>query len=150
MTDQVSDIAQTWHVRQDYATGEALAGFFKRLRDERKLYGRRCPICEKVTCPPRDFCNRCLAATNDWVAVGSEGEVRTVTVIGASFTGFPPPPYAIAFIQLDGADTAILSRLTGRDWSAQEDWSLLIGRRCRAEIQDAPQGNWLDFHFVLI
>jgi len=145
----VTEIEANWHIRQRYALGESLHGFFQRLRRRKQVYGRRCDTCSLTHCPPRDFCSRCLGKCGAWVPVGPDGELRALTVIGAAFDGFPEPPYAIAFVQLDKADTSVLGYLTGRDWSAAADWSRLIGQRCRAVVRDDADGSWNDLSFAL-
>ncbi|MGE3367893.1 MAG: OB-fold domain-containing protein [Rhizobiaceae bacterium] len=90
-----------------------------------------------------------MTDAGEWVPLGVGGEIRTLTVIGEAFEGFPAPPFAIAFVQLDGADTAILNRLEGRDWSKPGDWHRLIRKRATMVFRGTPLGSWLDFHFVI-
>jgi uncharacterized OB-fold protein len=148
MADATVDIELDWHVRQEYVPGVGLSGFFDGLR-RGLLLGSRCEPCAVISCPPRDFCNRCLGACAPDVELALEGEVRSLTVINSAFTGFPEPPYAIAFVQLDGADTALLNYLDGRDWAAGEDWSSLVGSRCKVVMAEQRGGGWADFRFQL-
>lgn len=146
----MTEIEMNLRIRQRIALGHSLHGFFQRLRRRRQVYGRRCDACAVTLCPPVDFCRTCLGRCGAWVPVGPDGEVRAVTVIGAAFDGFPKPPYAIAFVQLDKADTSVLGYLSGRDWSVAADWSGLIGHRCRAVIGDDADGSWDDLSFALM
>ena len=54
----------------DYSCGKIGSFFFKALRDEQKIFGRKCGKCGKVYIPPRPVCGPCFAPTTEWVEVG--------------------------------------------------------------------------------
>ncbi|MCP4417634.1 MAG: hypothetical protein GY805_13510 [Chloroflexi bacterium] len=81
-----------------YAAGEAASRFLVALRDERKIYGTRCPQCQRVLVPARSFCPRCCVETAVWLEVGSTG----------TLIAFAPP---FGLIRLDKADTNLVHRL---------------------------------------
>lgn len=83
-----------------YAVGETASRFLTALRDERKIYGTRCPQCQRVLVPARSYCPRCCVETAVWLEVGSTG----------TLIAFAPP---FALIRLDGADNNLVHRLGG-------------------------------------
>lgn len=92
-----------------YFAGATGSKFIVALRDEKKILGVRCVACDKVYVPPRQTCDRCFAdLSGAWIAVASEGEVTGFTVIRYREPYQPKePPYVLALIKLDGADTSI-------------------------------------------
>lgn len=109
----------------NYAAGEAASRFLIALRDEKRIYGARCPMCRRVLVPARSFCARCWAELREWIEVGPTG-----TLIAFAR---PTPPHSspqrkgeqekhciqprdekgiretyLALIGLDGADTALV------------------------------------------
>lgn len=97
--------------------------------------------------PARDVCGFCCRKTGRWIELGKTGKLRTLTVAGVHFGGFPEPPYAFGFVQLDGASTALLGFLHGPDWSGQQNWSELIRSRCAFVPKSRRVGGWLNFSF---
>ncbi|HDP80971.1 MAG TPA: DNA-binding protein, partial [Spirochaetes bacterium] len=49
--------------------GETGSYFLTRLRDEKELWGRRCPGCGRVYVPPLKNCGECFLLTDEWVRV---------------------------------------------------------------------------------
>jgi len=90
-----------------WSTGPVVGAFLTHLKDQEFL-GRRCLKCGTVSSPPFDHCECCGSAEAEWMEVGPGGSVRAITIVHHSFSGQPEePPYALALIQLDGADTAL-------------------------------------------
>lgn len=143
----VHSVALAWQLSQSYVADASMVEFLRRIRDHGQPFGRRCSGCQRVLCPPRDICEFCCCRTDRWIELGKAGELRTLTVAGIRFGGFPEPPYAFGFVQLDGASTALLGFLQGPDWSGQNNWSELIGSRCAFQPKRRRLGNWLDFSF---
>ncbi len=91
-----------------YAAGYYGSRFFKELKENKKIYGVKCPSCQKVWVPPRISCPECLEEMNNWVEVGPRGTLIGGTAINHAF---PDPitgelrktPYGYGLIQLDGA-----------------------------------------------
>jgi len=92
-----------------YYAGAAGSKFIVSLRDDRQILGVRCERCNKTFVPPRQTCERCFAPlTDNWVKVGPAGAVTGFTVVRYAEPYQPKePPYVLALIQLDGADTPI-------------------------------------------
>jgi len=88
-----------------YAAGKAASRFLAALRDEGRIYGARCPQCQRVLVPARSFCPRCGVDTAVWLEVGPTG-----ILIAAA------PPFGL--IRLDGADTNLVHRLGGAESGA--------------------------------
>lgn len=129
-------VPYTWWV------GETGSRFLIALRDEGKILGNRCPSCGTVYVPSRKNCGRCYVDTDvAWVTLGSEGTVRSHTIVRFSFPLQPaPPPFAYALIRLDGADVGLL-HLIKHDLER-----LKTGVRVRARFRPASErrGHILD------
>jgi uncharacterized OB-fold protein len=98
--------------KYSWTTGEVYGRFLTELRDNRKIMGIKCPWCLDVIVPPQKVCGRCLKKTEEWVELGPRGRVKTYALI----TQDQPdqkikPPYVVALIRLDGADTEFLHLL---------------------------------------
>ena len=67
------------------------------------------------------------------------------------FEGSRPPPIAIAFVRLDGVDSAIANYIEGLDLSDVDKAMKTIrpGTRVRVEFIPEPEGRVTDFYFVL-
>ncbi|MFP4476618.1 MAG: MaoC/PaaZ C-terminal domain-containing protein [Desulfatibacillaceae bacterium] len=98
-----------------YFAGRTGSRFLISLRDEKKIRGTRCNSCGKVFLPPRQTCEKCFVNIQDnWVEVGPQGEVTGWTVVRYSEPHQPmKPPYILALIKLDGADTPITHVVRG-------------------------------------
>ncbi|MDA8373938.1 MAG: Zn-ribbon domain-containing OB-fold protein [Actinomycetota bacterium] len=140
-----------WNIHYDYAVGETATRFFSRLRDEGKIAGKRCPECKAVLLPPRAYCERCFVKTEEWVDVGPEGTIEAFTIVYEPFDGLPQPPYAVAYVTLDGASTAMANFVRGLDLSVPEVAAreLAVGKRVEAVFIDARKGTITDFHYRL-
>lgn len=98
-----------------YFAGRTGSRFLIGLRDEKKIMGVRCDACDKVFVPPRMTCERCFTNIADnWVELGNTGTVTGYTVIRYEEPHQPvKPPYILAQIKLDGADTPITHIVKG-------------------------------------
>jgi uncharacterized OB-fold protein len=139
---------QVWDLAYRHALGETTSRFLAGLA-ERKLFGRRCPSCERVLVPARSFCDRCHVATGDWKEVANLGRIEMFTIVYEPFKGLPPPPYALAYATLDGADTALVGYVRGVDLSDQASAikALAIGTRIKVVFSDEPKGTVADYWF---
>lgn len=98
-----------------YFAGRLGSKFLLALRDEQKILGVRCDKCNKVFIPPRATCERCFSdLTKNWVELSSQGEVTGFTVVRYPEPHHPcPPPYILALIKLEGADTPFVHLVKG-------------------------------------
>jgi len=104
----------TWQgelpVTNRYTLGLAGEKFFRTLKDEGHILGTHCPHCDVTYVPATIFCERCLANLDEWVDVGTSGEVDTFTLLHVNLDGSPrQQPEIIAFVRF--ADGGLLHRL---------------------------------------
>ncbi|MCP4358943.1 MAG: hypothetical protein GY796_13065 [Chloroflexi bacterium] len=113
-----------------YAAGETASRFLTALRDEQKIYGTRCPQCQRVLVPARSYCPRCCVETAVWLQVGPTGILIACA-----------PPFAL--IRLDGADTNLVHRLEEK---SSNSWQ--TGMRLKAVFTAERTGSINDIvHF---
>lgn len=141
---------QTWDLSYRHALGTTTSAFLGALA-ERRVLGRRCPVCDRVLVPARSFCDRDHVETTDWVEVSHTGVVEMVTVVYEPFRNLPAPPYALAYVTLDGADTALVGYVRGVELADQERAvaALAIGTRVEVRFADQPTGTAADYWFEL-
>lgn len=141
-----------WNVKYNYAVGETGTTFFKSLKDDAKIIAPKCPKCDLVMLPPRSFCERCFVPIEEWVDVGPEGTIQAFTIVPVKFAAHPDPPYAIAFVMLDGANTAMVNFVKGLDLSNLNEAAekLAIGNRVKVIFEKERKGVINDFHYELI
>jgi len=97
-----------------YFAGTFCSQWFRALRDKSLILGCRCPKCRKVFVPPRGNCERCLAKIEEWVPLTGTGTVESWTVVRYSEPFQPArPPFILAAIKLDGADTCLVHLVAG-------------------------------------
>ena len=128
-----------------YFAGAVGSKFIVSLRDEKQILGVRCHKCEKTFVPPRQTCERCFAPlTDDWVKVEPTGVVTGFTVVRYAEPYQPKePPYVLALIKLDGADTPFTHLLECGDVG-----NARVGMRVRAVFSEEPMDNILNIsHF---
>src|SRR5881409_422526 len=81
--------------------GEAQSLFLRQIAN-RKIFGQRCPECEKVYVPPRGSCPTCGIATRDEVELADQGTVTTFCIVNIPFAGAAVEvPYVCASVPLD-------------------------------------------------
>ncbi len=124
----------------NYAAGKAASRFLIALRDERKIFGARCPECRRVLAPARSFCPRCFVETTEWVQVGPTGTL--VAFVSPPLPRSLAPMSTLALIRLDGADTAFVHRIGEIDASA-----LRIGLRVAPVFAATRVGSILDIAY---
>ena len=137
-------------LRYDYALGEVAGKFIDGLRN-RQILATRCSKSAMVYLPPRAFCERSFEKCDSWVEAGTSGVIETSTIVVRGFEGSRPPPIAIAFVRLDGVDSAIANYIEGLDMSDVDQAMQVIkpGTRVNVEFIPEPQGRVTDFYFVL-
>jgi uncharacterized OB-fold protein len=142
-------VEQRWDLTYRHAADATAAAFFRTLRDEGRLRGTRCPACSRVLVPPRHFCDRDFVETDGWVDLGDEGTIELFTIVYHQIRGLPEPPYALAYVCPDGADTALVNFVRGVDLRDPEaaQQRLAIGNRARIRYADQREGQMTDFWF---
>ena len=102
-----------------YFAGQVGSKFIISLRDANKILGVKCPKCNKVYVPPREYCEKDFTKlTENWVELGNEGVIKNYTVVNYNDRHLPrKAPYVLALIQVDGADTSFAHIVEGPDMS---------------------------------
>lgn len=132
-----------------WAMGPVFTRFFEEFKNK-KIMGTRCPKCNRVLVPARDFCPRCFEELTEWVEVSDKGRIRTWSLITFSYEGQPKePPYIPALIDLDGANTAFSHYIGGIELSDPEEVEkqVKIGTRVEAKWRADRQGNMSDIEY---
>ncbi|MFL6062839.1 MAG: Zn-ribbon domain-containing OB-fold protein [Marmoricola sp.] len=133
---EVTGIISPVNLAYDYAASPEETKFFKGL-SEGKLFGQRCPACQKVYIPPRGACPVDGVPTTDEVELPDRGTLTTYCVVNVPFKGQTIPiPYVSAYVLLDGADIAFLHLILDIDaadvrmgmrveavWKPREEWT---------------------------
>jgi uncharacterized OB-fold protein len=149
MTMELLKRKEAWNITYEHALGETASWFFVQIRDNAKIYGRRCAKSGRVLVPPRAFSDHTLEPTTEWVEVGPGGRIETFTIVYEAFQNLPPPPYAFGYVLLDGADTAIGGFFRGLDLTDPQAAAevLKVGRRVATIFAAERKGDILDFWF---
>lgn len=150
-TDQPWVIEQRWDLTYTHSADPVTAHFLRTLRDEGKVLGIRCRACGRVLSPPRPICDRDFVETEGWVELGASGTLELFTIMYLAIDGLPDPPYVLAYVKPDGADTAVPGFLEGVDLSSVEKATeqLTIGKRVTIAVRDERQGRITDLYFKL-
>ena len=135
----------------DWSVGKFGSKFLTELKDNKRIFGIKCPKCGRVYVPPRKVCGRCFLGMDEFVQIADEGEIAACSVIEFGFvdpeTGIQRPvPYGTAFIRLDGADTTLPHFLDSADRE-----KVKVGARVKAVFEEERKGSILDIkYFKLI
>ncbi len=138
-----------WHVTYNYSTGKIAGQFFDALR-KRRIMASSCSASGRAYLPPRAYCESSFEPCDGWVEAGHEGVIEAATIVTAKFDNLPEPPYAIAFVRLDGVTTAMVNFVKGEDLSdvPAAIARLKPGTRVAVRFKDDPEGRITDFHYV--
>jgi uncharacterized protein len=149
---ELVSIPGLWAFNYNYFAGANASRFFNELKVNRRIMGTRCPSCGRVLVPARGFCDACMEYTTDWKAVGPEGTLETFTIVATQFPGLPKPPLVMAYVTLDGADTALINLVYGMDLSDIDAAAQKLNKLPRVTtcFVDDPKGRITDFSFQLL
>ncbi len=132
-------------VTSRYTYGLAGEKFFRAIKDEGKILGTHCPKCERTYVPAALFCERCLSELDEWIDVGTIGELHTFTLLYENLDGSPrETPEMVAFVKF--GDGGLVHRLGEVEPEAVE-----IGMVVEAVFKPSPEreGSILDIlHFA--
>lgn len=136
-------------VPYELATGPTWWRFFEEFKRER-IFGTRCPRCERVLVPARSFCAECFVEMEEWVEVSSEGEVRGWSLTNYHYFGMPTdPPFISGQIRLDGTDCDFFHLVGGFDLTDLDlvSRTMKIGTRVKAVWKKEKKGCILDIEY---
>jgi uncharacterized OB-fold protein len=140
-------LEQKYGLRLDYrhAYGPYYGMLFDGLATSRRIQGVRCPRCERVLVPPREYCDVCFVRTGEWVDVADTGVIKAFSIIHLEFVGqVREPPYVYAEIVLDGSATRLIHTVGGIDAEEAKE-RLRIGMPVKAVWKDEdPVGSLED------
>ena len=138
-----------WNLPFRHTAGRFASRFFRELRDNKKIFGVRCPDCRRVLLPPRPLCERCFSSIDELVEVGNQGTLELFTICYVPFLGLPPPPIATIMVKLDGADGCLSHILGGIDLSDVDKAPELVkvGMRVEAVWRDERKGEIGDIEY---
>lgn len=125
-----------------YHSGPYYGRYLKEIRDNKRLYGVKCPKCKKVYVPPRVVCRDCFCTMDEFVALSGEGTIVAFTVVQIPYTDpdtgtHKDLPYTAAYINLDGTKCNVLHKLDELD-----EKKIQPGMRVRAVFSDNRTGNY--------
>ena len=127
----------------NYDAGTIRSRFLTEIRDNKKIFGTRCPHCNRVYVPARSTCLQCFASLSDFAKVADTGTVTTYSIINSSQTYYPSePPFIYGIIQLDGADTGLVHFIGGVD-----PQKVRVGMRVKAVFKEERIGSILDIRY---
>ena len=143
-------ISDEIRLRYDYSLGEVAGTFMRGLKDG-KVLATRCSKSGLTYLPPRAFCERTFEKCDSWVETGSEGVIEASTIVVRGYEGKRKAPMAIAFVRLDGVDSAIANYVDGVDLADTESAmkKLAPGTRVRVVFAAERHGRITDFTFAL-
>ncbi len=131
------------YIPDTYTAGAVGSRFLIELRDNKKIMGTRCTVCELVYVPARSVCKHCFAQLDKWVEVSDRGTLQTYTVAGQA-NGVQPvdPPIIYGVVLLDGASTGLVHMISGVDLE-----KLAVGMRVKAVFAEKRVGSILDIKY---
>ena len=119
--------------------------FFIELKNNKKLLGTKCTKCGKIWMPPRINCSECYEPA-DWIEMKQTGTIEVSTIVWYTTSAFIKAiPYGVAYVKLDGADTALLQGIFSENLVPSK---LKKGSSVKAVFLKEREGKMTDFFFV--
>jgi len=141
LIDAPLEIPDKMDVLYKYTYGQQ-SRFFRELRENKKIYGAKCPHCGKVYCPPRAHCSLCYQRT-EWMPLKGTGVIKACTVqYYTTSTFIKKLPFVCAYVQLDGTDFIMMANMEVEDVS-----KIKVGTKVKAVFRDERHGTITDFYF---
>jgi uncharacterized OB-fold protein len=108
LPEPVTRLATPFQMTYTFVAGAGRSVFLRGLA-QRRLLARTCPACEQVYLPAPEFCARCLVELDEPAELDGRGTISTFCVVSFRFPGQTiEPPYVVAQIKPDGADTRLM------------------------------------------
>jgi uncharacterized protein len=67
-----------------FQTEFTIENFFRKLKEDRKLYAGRCKKCGYAMIPPRPICSRCLSSNLEWIPLPEGGKIISFSEVHVS------------------------------------------------------------------
>lgn len=101
-------------VSSRYSFGVAGERFFREIKENGRIFGTYCENCDHTYVPASMFCERCLSKLNEWIDVGTQGEIHTFTHLFENYDGSNrDTPQLIAFVHIaDGGIVHLLGEVS--------------------------------------
>lgn len=127
-----------------YSAGAVGSRFLIEIRDNKRIMGIRCSMCNIIYVPPRHTCESCFGKLNEWVEVSDKGTVLTYTIVCQPSAILPAePPVIYGIIQLDGSSTGFVHML-----GEVKPEEVRVGMRVQAVFREKRKASILDIqHF---
>ncbi len=146
MTEKYHEIEDQIIMNYKYALG-GQSKFFIELKNNKRIFGAKCKKCGTTYCPPRVSCAKCYEPT-EWVPLRDIGEIKVSTFVWFSTSKFiQHVPYAVGYIQLEGASTAINQGIFSESLAPSK---IKAGKKVKAVFKKEREGKVTDFFFVPI
>jgi uncharacterized OB-fold protein len=130
-------------VPYNWYVGEVGSRFLVNLRDNKEIWGIRCPSCKKVYVPPVKTCWECFIPNEEWVKLSDTGTIMSFTVVHYRTQAMPKrDPLIYGLIKIDEADGSFLHILGDID-----PRDLAVGLKVKAVFADARSGTILDIKY---
>ncbi len=136
-------------IEYELAMGPVWYKFFEGFK-EKKIWGTRCPQCQRVLVPARAFCPRCFVDMDEWIEVSQEGILEGWVLVNYEYFGQPvKPPFIMASIRLDGTHCAFIHLVGGFEFKSVEDAASKIrnGMKVKAVWKEERKGNIMDIAY---
>jgi uncharacterized OB-fold protein len=136
-------------VTYELAHGPTWVRFFEGLKEE-KIFGNKCPKCERVLVPARSFCPRCFVEMGQWIELPPEGVLVGWSLTEIGYFGMPTePPFITGVFNLKGADCSFMHLLGGVDLSDVDAVRNIIknGMRVKVVWNEIKNGCILDIKY---
>jgi hypothetical protein len=141
MPEEAFEVDQHITAHSRYYAGRMGSRFYTVLRDEQRILGVRCKVCDRVLWPPRTTCFRCFSSLSeaDLAEIGPEG-----TLVHYQEPVHPPWKGRLVYgiIRLDGADSGMAHLLGEMDFD-----QLKPGLRVAPVFAPQRSGNILDIAY---
>jgi len=99
-----------------YTLGVAGERFFKEIKENGRIMGAKCPLCNIVFVPPRMYCEKCFEKLEEWVDVGRKGVIHTFTIATIDVDGSKlKKPVIFALIKFEGAHGGLIHKIGKTD-----------------------------------
>ena len=144
-------ISDTISLQYNYSVGQVAGRFLDALK-EGKILATRCSKSGLTYLPPRAFCEQSFEPCDSWVEAGLTGVIEQSTIVVRGYEGKRECPQAIAYVRLDGVDSAIPNYVDGLDLKDLQAAMKRIapGTRVRVVFNKERHGRVTDFSFYLL